>query len=143
MWFPPTFGLRHPGIWRRGRCGATISASTVNTRTNLASTSMSKFLKKLRPAASGAGIESGSRTTQCYPLFRISRFPPAKKQRLIDGTKMLLDIAKESADAFPPLKSCLGGISALIKHHEVRLRRSPHDLSDESILGKQRRRREA
>ena len=67
----------------------------------------------------------------------------AKKQRLIDGTKMLLDIAKESADAFPPLKSCLGGINALIKHHEVGLRRSPHDLSDESILGKQRRRREA
>ena len=26
---------------------------------------------------------------------------------------MLLDIAKESIDAFPPLKSCLGGINAL------------------------------
>jgi len=36
---------------------------------------------------------------------------------------MLLDIAKESADAFPPLKSCLGGISALIKHYDVRLYR--------------------
>jgi len=33
---------------------------------------------------------------------------------------MLLDIAKESSDAFPPLKSCLGGINALIKHYEVR-----------------------
>jgi len=33
---------------------------------------------------------------------------------------MLLDIAKESADAFLPLKSCLGGISALIKHYDVR-----------------------
>ena len=33
---------------------------------------------------------------------------------------MLLDIAKESTDAFPPLKSCLGGINALIKHYEVR-----------------------
>ena len=36
---------------------------------------------------------------------------------------MLLDIAKESTDAFPPLKSCLGGINALIKHYDVRLRR--------------------
>jgi len=44
----------------------------------------------------------------------------AKKQRFIDAAKMLLDIAKESADVFPPLKSCLGGINALIKHHEVR-----------------------
>ena len=32
---------------------------------------------------------------------------------------MLADIAKESTDAFPPLKSCLGGINALIKHYEV------------------------
>ena len=43
----------------------------------------------------------------------------AKRQRLIDVTKALLDIAKESADAFPPLKSCLGGINALIKHYEA------------------------
>lgn len=46
-----------------------------------------------------------------------------KKQRFIDGTKILLDVAKESADAFPPLKSCLGGIGALIKHYEVRFHR--------------------
>ena len=32
---------------------------------------------------------------------------------------MLLDIAKESSDWFPPLKSCLGGINALIKHYDV------------------------
>lgn len=47
----------------------------------------------------------------------------AKKQRLFETTKMLLDIAKESADALPPLKSCLGGVDALIKHYEVRFRR--------------------
>ena len=33
--------------------------------------------------------------------------------------KTLLDVAKESADWFPPLKSALGGVSALIKHYEV------------------------
>jgi len=44
----------------------------------------------------------------------------AKTTQFIDTVKVLLDIAKESADVFPPLKSCLGGINALIKHYEVR-----------------------
>ena len=43
----------------------------------------------------------------------------AKKQRVVDSGKILLDIAKESADWFPPLKSALGGVNALIKHYEV------------------------
>ena len=43
----------------------------------------------------------------------------AKKQRVVDGIKILLDVAKESADWFPPLKSALGGVNALIKHYEV------------------------
>lgn len=33
--------------------------------------------------------------------------------------KILLDISKESSDWLPPLKSALGGMSALIKHCEV------------------------
>ena len=33
---------------------------------------------------------------------------------------MVLDVAKESSDWFPPLKSCLGGINALVKHYDVR-----------------------
>ena len=48
---------------------------------------------------------------------------PAKKQRVADGVKILLDIAKESADWFPPLKSALGGVNALIKHYEVLVER--------------------
>ena len=43
----------------------------------------------------------------------------AKKQRITDGAKILLDIAKESSDWFGPLKSALGGVNALIKHYEV------------------------
>ena len=43
----------------------------------------------------------------------------AKKQRVADAVKILLDIAKESADWFPPLKAALGGVNALIKHYEV------------------------
>ena len=45
--------------------------------------------------------------------------PPAKRQRVADVAKILLDIANESADWFPPLKSALGGVNALIKHYEV------------------------
>ncbi|KAF9779770.1 hypothetical protein BJ322DRAFT_339349 [Thelephora terrestris] len=37
------------------------------------------------------------------------------KQRLIDATKMILDIVNECAVICPPLKACLGGISALMK----------------------------
>ena len=43
----------------------------------------------------------------------------AKKQRVADGTKILLDIVKESSDWFSPLKSVLGGVCALVKHYEV------------------------
>lgn len=35
------------------------------------------------------------------------------------GAKILLNIAKESADAFGPLKSVLGGISAICNQYEV------------------------
>ena len=44
---------------------------------------------------------------------------PAKRQRIADGAKILLDIAKESSDCFPFLKSALGFVNALIKHYEV------------------------
>jgi len=49
--------------------------------------------------------------------------PLAKKQRTTDGVKRFLDIAKESSDWFPPLKSALGGVSALVKHYEVMVER--------------------
>ena len=43
----------------------------------------------------------------------------AKKQRVVDTMKILLDVVKESANWSGPLKSALGGVSALIKHYEV------------------------
>ena len=42
----------------------------------------------------------------------------------MDGTKILLDIAKESSDWFVPLKSVLGGVCALVKHYEVIVERT-------------------
>jgi hypothetical protein len=47
---------------------------------------------------------------------------PATKRRVADCAKILLDIAKESADWFPLLKSALGGVNAVIKHYEVFVR---------------------
>ena len=44
---------------------------------------------------------------------------PAKRQRIADLVKITLDVAKESSDWFPPLKSALGGVNALVRHYEV------------------------
>ena len=57
--------------------------------------------------------------TFCIIGALTTRWLLAKKQRVAEGIKILLDIAKESADWFPPLKSALGGVSALVKHYEV------------------------
>ena len=47
-----------------------------------------------------------------------------KKQRVTEGVKILLDIAKESSDWFPPLAAVLGGVNTLIKHYEVLVQRT-------------------
>ena len=51
----------------------------------------------------------------------------AKRQRIADCAKILLDISKEPSDWFPPLKSALGGVTTLIKDYEV-----PVESTDES-----------
>ena len=78
--------------------------------------------RSTNPRASGSDADPNP----CEP---IQRLPPsklfdrsnltAKRQRVADLAKILLDVAKESSDWFPPLKSALGGVSALIKHYEV------------------------
>ena len=37
------------------------------------------------------------------------------------GARVALEIARESADTFAPLKSVLGGLCAFVKHFDVRL----------------------
>ena len=84
------------------------------------------MFKKRRPTGSGAsGGNHRSSGCECIHAIRPHRpfdglHAPAKK-RVTEGAKMLLDIAKESADWFPPLKAALGGVNALIKHYEVSL----------------------
>ena len=71
---------------------------------------------------------SGSNTLRgVSPLT--PRDPPAKNQGATDDAKILLDVAEESADWFPPLKPALSGVSALIKRFEVLVERmtAAHD----------------
>ena len=42
------------------------------------------------------------------------------KSTLQASAGLAIDIVKESSDAFPPLKSVAGGLSAVLKHCEVR-----------------------
>lgn len=81
---------------------------------------MSDVLGKLCQRTNGAQTGPTSCTEPGYYLIHNLTTISAKTQRFIDATKMLVEIAKESADACPPLKSCLGGICELIKHYEVR-----------------------
>ena len=74
------------------------------------------------PGASGSSSNpSRCEWIQCLPAVNslAARRFPAKKQRIADVVKITLDIAKETSDWFPPLKSALGGVTALIKHYEV------------------------
>jgi len=93
------------------------------------------------------GCQPGQVLVRCSKLAILAPaddpWAVAKKQRIIDATKMLLDIAKESSDVFPPLKSCLGGINALIKHYDVRRYRVTLDYANDYQLAIQRRERQA
>ena len=83
------------------------------------------MFRKRRSTYSGAGGTDANpnrcERVQRIPSSRLTycRNLPARGQRVVDGAKILLDIAKESSDWFPPLKSALGGVSALINHYEV------------------------
>ena len=71
------------------------------------------------PGATRTQADVGVFKTFCEISHLTVRRFPATGQRVADGVKVLLDVAKESSDVFPPLKSALGLVNALIKHHEV------------------------
>ena len=43
----------------------------------------------------------------------------AKRRRIVNCGKILLDVTMECSGLFPPLKAALGAVSALVKHYEV------------------------
>ena len=75
------------------------------------------MLEPLRVTRIRADV-SGSSTFRA-PSSLAARRLSAKRQRITDCAKILLDISKESSDWFPPLKSALDGVAALIKRYEV------------------------
>lgn len=44
---------------------------------------------------------------------------PSWKSTAYAATKLAINIVKESSDAFPPLKSVVGGLSAILSHCDV------------------------
>ena len=74
------------------------------------------------PGAAGSNADpSLCESTQRLPLSKLFDRPnlTARRRRVVDGANILLDITKESSDWFPPLKSALGGVNALIRNYEV------------------------
>ena len=45
---------------------------------------------------------------------------PSWKSTAYASTKLAINMVKESSDAFPPLKSVAGGLSAILQHCDVR-----------------------
>jgi len=81
------------------------------------SRSEAMFKSSTNPRASGSDIDPVQRLPSSQPYDRSSL--RAKRQRAADAAKILLDVAKDSSNWFPPLKLALGGVDALIKHYEV------------------------
>ena len=49
-----------------------------------------------------------------------SKNKSSRKSTAYSTTKLAIHMVKESSDAFPPLKSVAGGLSAILKHCDVR-----------------------
>jgi len=81
------------------------------------SEAMFKKRHSTNPRATGSDIDPVQRLLSSQPFDRSSL--RAKRQRVADAAKILLDVAKDSSDWFPPLKLALVGVNALIKHYEV------------------------
>ena len=105
----------------RGAGARTLRATNLVSTSHLRLSTMSNAQAKRPRAVSGGDTAQCSCTRSSYhrTAHDSLRVRSAKRQRLIDATITLLDIVKESADAFPPLKSCLGAIDAFRKHCEV------------------------
>lgn len=98
-----------------------------SSRTNPLEAEPSPWPSAEKPAPAPAAPEPPT-TNPTQPV--VVDGPPLEKtsgsSRFKDGSQtavhaggLILDIATESADAFPPLKSVLGGIRALVNTYEV------------------------
>ena len=105
------------------------------------------MFRKNNPTKSGGNLDRIRREWTQHLLYSQhfdDSAAPLIVKRVGDAGKIALDVAKESADGFPPLKSALGGVSALVKHYEVLFERTTiaHNLLIWAVVGIQRRQRE-
>jgi len=113
----------HSWIWPRDRQPPGISLTTTFTYRDLSGAEIC-FENQSRRELEALGAVWIKTDVSEFDTFKvvsplIAWDLVAKKKRVWDGLNILLDVAKESADWFPPLKSALGGVNALIKHYKV------------------------
>lgn len=92
--------------------------------------SVTYFADDLFPYRTQVSIRNSCRTPSEELRARVSRFGYAwlrefqhvssKSAEGCERRQDTLDVAKESSDSFPPLKSALSGVNTLIKHYEER-----------------------
>lgn len=76
---------------------------------------MKKLLGKIQPKESTVSTSGSSEPADAeVPHRQYSTLSTA-----YNGTKLVLDVFKESADVFPPLKSVIGGLTKLLEHYDV------------------------
>ena len=54
-----------------------------------------------------------------YTVDPTAAYKPDWKSTLHASAGLVVDVLKESSDAFTPLKSVAGGLSAILKHYDV------------------------
>ena len=67
-------------------------------------------------------VESGPVELSSYTVDPSAAYEnkPGWKSTLHASAGLVIDVVKESSDAFTPLKSVAGGLSAILKHYDVR-----------------------
>lgn len=111
-----------------------VDATSSNTQHKPTSLSSEKRSTEDARRESGRSESSSDRKLPVSLESPLSKFCIAARVDLISvvgsGAKILLNIAKDSSDVFTPLKSVLGGISAICDQYEVRLRTSVLSVTD-------------
>ena len=68
----------------------------------------------------GEHLKSQDRTPEQSAATNENKSKSSWKSTAYASAKVVIDVVKESSDAFPPLKSAVGGLAAILKHCDVR-----------------------
>ena len=79
--------------------------------------------KAKRPKAWGRILNWTATTSENKPKSNLG-------STVYPSARVVVDIVKESSDVFPPLKSVMGGLTAILNHYDVCLSLLPYSLFD-------------